>query len=821
MKNPIILALSLAAVAACGTDTSVVKNSLRAPAYPLVSIDPYTSAWSASDELYGSSVQHWTGKEFPLIGALKVDGEVYRFMGIEDTDLLTLVPVAQEGEWTGRYTETEPKGDWTAADYNDKKWSEGKGSFGTPDEKYARTLWESRNIWVRREIELPQDVAERQVYLYFSNDDRAIFYINGEKITDTGNTCNHDAVKPLGKKAMAALKPGRNVLSATCENTGGLAVIDFGLKTQAEKVTALEKTAVQTSADVQATQTHYTFTCGPVDLKLSFTAPLFLDNLDLVSRPVNYIRYEVASNDGADHDVSVYFEASPKWASNKGWQETVSEAYQNGDIKYLKAGTKSQEILAKKGDDLRIDWGYFYLAAGAENARTGVGRAIDLRNAFKNGDDIESVGNRGENNDGRMAVSQAFGPSKKSAGSVMIGYDDIYSIQYFGENLRPYWNRKGDSNIEKQFEAAMKEEASLVKRCYAFDRKLMADAEKAGGRKYAELCALAYRQAIHAHKLVESPQGDILWLSKENNSNGSIGTVDVTYPSAPLFLLYNPVLAEGLMNHIYYYSESGKWTKPFPAHDVGTYPLANGQTYGGDMPVEEAGNMLSLTAAVCHYKGNADYALKHWETLTTWVQYLEKFGLDPENQLCTDDFAGHFAHNANLSIKAILGIASYGYMADMLGKDEIAESYFAKARELAGEWVKMADDGDHYRLTFDKPGTWSQKYNLVWDKLLNLNIFPDEVRQREIAYYLTKQNEYGLPLDSRKTYTKTDWILWTATMADSRADFEAIVAPVHKFENETVDRVPMSDWVFTDKPNYRGFKARSVVGGYFIKMLDK
>ena len=821
MKNPIILALSLAALAACGTDTSVVKNSLRAPAYPLVSIDPYTSAWSASDELYGSSVQHWTGKEFPLIGALKVDGEVYRFMGIEDTDLLTLVPVAQEGEWTGRYTETEPKGDWTAADYNDKKWSEGKGSFGTPDEKYARTLWESRNIWVRREIELPQDVAERQVYLYFSNDDRAIFYINGEKITDTGNTCNHDAVKPLGKKAMAALRPGRNVLSATCVNTGGLAVIDFGLKTQAEKETALEKTAVQTSVDVQATQTHYTFTCGPVDLRLSFTAPLFLDNLDLVSRPVNYIRYEAVSNDGADHEVSIYFEASPKWASNKGWQETVSESYQKGDIKYLKAGTKSQEILANKGDDIRIDWGYFYLASGAGNTSTGVGRAIDLRNAFKDGNDLSGVGAKGENNDGRMAVSQTLGISKKAAGSVMIGYDDIYSIQYFGENLRPYWNRKGDSSIEAQFEAALKEETSLVKRCYALDRKLMADAEKAGGRKYAELCALAYRQAIHAHKLVESPQGDILWLSKENNSNGSIGTVDVTYPSAPLFLLYNPVLAEGLMNHIYYYSESGKWTKPFPAHDVGTYPLANGQTYGGDMPVEEAGNMLSLTAAVCHYKGNADYALKHWETLTTWVQYLEKFGLDPENQLCTDDFAGHFAHNANLSIKAILGIASYGYMADMLGKDEIAESYFAKARELAGEWVKMADDGDHYRLTFDKPGTWSQKYNLVWDKLLNLNIFPDEVRQREIAYYLTKQNEYGLPLDSRKTYTKTDWILWTATMADSRADFEAIVAPVHKFENETVDRVPMSDWVFTDKPNYRGFKARSVVGGYFIKMLDK
>jgi hypothetical protein len=239
------------------------------------------------------------------------------------------------------------------------------------------------------------------------------------------------------------------------------------------------------------------------------------------------------------------------------------------------------------------------------------------------------------------------------------------------------------------------------------------------------------------------------------------------------------------------------------------------------MPVEESGNMLILTAAIAASEGNANYAKAHWKTLTTWVDYLVEKGLNPENQLCTDDFAGHIAHNANLSIKAILGIASYGRLAKMLGKPDIADKYTRRAKDMAIEWVKMADDGDHYRLTFDKPSTWSQKYNLVWNKILHMQIFPESVAQKEITYYLTKQNKYGLPLDVRETYTKTDWIMWTATLSSDKVTFEKFIDPLYRFMNETIDRVPMSDWVYTDRPNQVGFRARSVVGGYFIKMLEQ
>ena len=277
------------------------------------------------------------------------------------------------------------------------------------------------------------------------------------------------------------------------------------------------------------------------------------------------------------------------------------------------------------------------------------------------------------------------------------------------------------------------------------------------------------------------------------------------------------------------YSTSPRWKFPFAPHDVGTYPQANGQVYGGGedskneadmMPVEESANLILLCAAIARMDGNADFASRWWPQLTRWEAYLEKYGEDPENQLCTDDFMGHLAHNANLSVKAILAIAAYGELCRMRGDAASAAKYLALARDNARHWMKMAGDGDHYRIAFDRPNTWSQKYNLIWDKLLGLDVFPPEVARQEVAYYRKVMQRYGVPLDSRTRLTKADWCLWSATLAGDRGDFEAIVAPIYDYLNDTTARLPFVDSYVTDDPKSDGMRARPVIGGLFIKMLE-
>ena len=159
---------------------------------------------------------------------------------------------------------------------------------------------------------------------------------------------------------------------------------------------------------------------------------------------------------------------------------------------------------------------------------------------------------------------------------------------------------------------------------------------------------------------------------------------------------------------------------------------------------------------------------------------------------------------------------------DMLGDKAASENYKKTAKEMANSWCERAinSDGLSYRLAFDKDGSFSMKYNMVWDKIWGTGLFDKSVYERETASNISHINEYGMPLDSRAEYTKSDWLVWTATLAKNARDFKKFITPLWRFYNDTHDRNPMTDWYDTVTAVQVGMIHRSVQGGLFIKLLD-
>lgn len=568
----------------------------------------------------------------------------------------------------------------------------------------------------------------------------------------------------------------------------------------------------QTSLDVDAFTSTYVFEQNGVKLEAKFTSALIPDDLYILTRPVSYLKLSASSTDRKTHTLSAKVSVSEQICLDVAGQSTVFVKKLGNTVRM---GTNRNPILGRSGDDLRIDWGYFYLTA-------------DQANAY------------GEKKDGMTYACVEFPFDSKGEALVTFAYDDIKSIEYFGEHLTSYWNKDG-AKITDEIKKARRDYDTVYARCQAISDRLFIDATKAGGEKYAELLMLAFRQVINGHKVAVDSNGEILFISKECYSNGCAATVDVSYPSIPMFLIYNPELIKGMMRPIIRYARSDEWKYDFAPHDAGTYPKVNGQVYGGNrlekqMPVEECGNMIIMDAAVAIAEKDSSFAMSHKDLLDSWVKYLLDNGRDPENQLCTDDFAGHLAHNCNLSLKAIMGIASYGIILGISGDRESQDKYINIARDMAADWAVRASNGDgSYRLAFDKPGTFSMKYNIVWDKLFGTGIMDRTVIESEVASYRRETHPYGLPLDNRQPYTKSDWLVWTATLAENRDVFEEMIAPLWDAFNYTSSRVPMTDWYWTRTGLHKtymtkthigngtlekSFRNRTVQGGLFIKLLE-
>ena len=567
----------------------------------------------------------------------------------------------------------------------------------------------------------------------------------------------------------------------------------------------------QVGCEVRPLNTVYSFDDGRTALEVSFMTPFFTDELDVFSRPVSYVSFKAVQKDGVARAVTLSLAAGGA---------VVSEDLSAPVATAAKTQPWGSEVTLRRvreqkfGGGFLPNWGCLHLAVA--------GAAVTSPNLIATPAGEQSA-----------AIAWTVPAAKASETYATVAFEYTGAAgSFLGKDLKGWWARDG-----KTFDAMLAEAVAdfprLAKKSAKFDADLVAELRRVGGRKYADLAALAYRQSYGACKLFAGPAGKPYLCSKENGSGNMISTVDVLYPQFPLMLSTSLPLAKATLQPVMDYATSGKWPYAYAPHDLGIYPRMEGQHYamgsghhwsGKDtddscrMPVEECGNMLICLAAVAAADGNADFAAQWWPTVTKWAEYLTQFGFDPADQLCTDDFAGHLAHNANLSIKAIMGLASYAKLAALKGDKAAAEKYLNLAKGCVPKWLAAAKGGAEggYRLAFDREGTWSMKYNLVWDRFLGFNLFPKAVAQAELKAYRAKSLDYGLPLDSRSNYTKADWIVWCSTLTGEKDDFDALIDPLWKFANETPDRVPLTDWYWADSGKFRGFMARSVVGGFFM-----
>lgn len=575
---------------------------------------------------------------------------------------------------------------------------------------------------------------------------------------------------------------------------------------------------------VLPTRTRFQTVAGGVKLTVVFYSPALPDSFPALSCPFSFIVAEVKSQDGKPHRVALYVDISGEWASNNAEDRIL---WQSGKTKegwpFFLFQRENQRLLQEERDypawgkvfwagvDFDLEW-----EAGPHSLRQhfveggSLARRVDLRQPRRIREDWPV-----------FAFVKNFGEVKERGQSVVfaLGHLRTPGVSFRGEPLPPWWYRWAKSP-EELLSKALQQIGTWVKKSVKLDQDLREKAQKVKVDGYEDLLSLAYRQVLGSGELVSAPGYPLpYFFIKEISSGSFIQTIDVIYPCAPFLILHNPQLLTCILQPIFAYVEKDPNPPPYAPHDLGTYPRATGQTYPAPMPIEESANMILLTALGMGEGKEALWVKRYFPLLRRWADYLKQHTLDPEQQLSTDDFTGPSAHNANLALKGVLALGAFTQILERLGQGQEAKEWQAVAEDYARQWRLRAEAGGHWVRIYGEKPTWSIKYNLLFDRWLGLNLIPQEEIQQELDFYCQQIRPYGVPLEDRFSYTKTDWEAWVASLdlqhPLSRQILRSLVEVFHK----SPDRVPLSDWVEVDSARVRGFRARFVQGGLWSPLL--
>lgn len=604
----------------CNTDEnkSLCSESLHASHYPLITITPDLNIQMEGDTLFKRYPRFQDGREFPFTGVLRVDGKPYRFMGVDSQRPKILAPMSYDGDgWIGKYTYLYMGKGWEQTEYDDSHWKSGKASFGTKEARSVNTLWPSQNIYVRRTVTLDKDSLKgRKLFVYYSHDDDITLYLNGKCLIHTENTYQSNARIQIPEEMLSHIIDGENLLAAHCYNKGVIGLLDFGIYIENSSNQEME-TALFRNVDVQPTQTHYAFQCGGVELTLDFMAP-FLSNLDLLGSPVNTLAYQIKSLDGNEHRIEISFDLDAKFIFGDAQTEIISEK----DWQIMQIGPSNQKLF-ERGDEGKPLWGYFYMGLKDKDAIC-------------------------KNSDGRITLSQSFGKVRQAADVLLLGMDELYVLQYFGDNLRPYWNRDGKQTMAKEFAKTRKQYKHLKSACDLADSKWLSKALTAGGKRYAEHFIPSYRTLLATHRLAETPSGEIICF------NEVVGNLigDQKFFSHLLFFDRTDLMA-ALLNPVFDRCSNERWLKRYPPYDLGEYPIAIFQSSENDRAVEVTSCILSMTESVVRAEGTNKYAERHWKYLSQWGDFLKSAISKSDAPIDT------LLDVTDIRVKTMLGISAY------------------------------------------------------------------------------------------------------------------------------------------------------------------
>ena len=426
-----------------------------------------------------------------------------------------------------------------------------------------------------------------------------------------------------------------------------------------------------------------------------------------------------------------------------------------------------------------------------------------------------------------MALAHDLDIVQDGSVTFAVGHVREESINYLGKPYTGYY-RSLYQDIHDAVSHFLEDYPDAYRESQILDREMRLQAEDAGGEKYADIVTLSARQAYGGIE-VTIPNDtlnttDVLAFIKELSSDGNINTVDVIMPAFPIYYILDPDYIRLLLEPMMRYLAAGRWHKPYVIHDMGKhYPNAIGHDnqQAEPMPIEECGNLLVLVLAYVRATGDTRWAAQYTDILQGYADYLVDNGVDITEQLSSNDAAGALANETNLAIKAAVGIKAFG---ELTGLAEYSRIGQARADLFFTQGCGTDEEKTHFALQYpDKPASWKIPYNLYPDVLLDLQTFPGAAYQMGSTFFKSVRAEYGVPLDSRQDWAKSDWNMWLAGTLDPSTRDE-FVDDLWAFMTNGKHHWPFSDRYVATSAKGRSpgmpvlCRARPTVGGHFALM---